>query len=79
MSESVSSKAQKNWPRKGFQSNEDEGVESSIMCCKTLEDSAQENQIRKTIGQDENTNNDKEKQNNEEADMSKVQYLQGIN
>ena len=31
-SESVSSKAQNNWPRKGFQTNEDEGVKSAMMC-----------------------------------------------
>ena len=72
MSESVSSKAQKNWHRKDFQTNENEGVESAMMCWENLEDSAQEKQIRKTIGQDKDTNNDKEEQNNEEADEEHV-------
>ena len=40
MSESVSSKAQKNWPRKGFQTNEYKGVKSAMMCWENLEDSA---------------------------------------
>ena len=72
MSESVSSKAQKNWTRKGFQTNEDEGVKSAMMCWENLEDSAQEKQTRKRIGQDEDTNDDKEKQNNEEANEEHV-------
>ena len=57
-SESVSNKAQKNWHRKGFHTNENKGVKSAMMCWENLEDSAQEKQIRKTIGQDEDTNND---------------------
>ena len=65
MSETVSSNVQKNSPRKSFQNNEDKGVESAIMCWENLEDSEQEEQTRKTIGQDEDTNDDKEKQNNE--------------
>ena len=72
MSESVSSKVQKNWPRKSFQTNEDEGVESAMMCWENLEDSEQEKQTRKTIGRDEDTNNDKEKQNNEEDDKEHI-------
>ena len=72
MSESVSSKAQKNWHRKDFQTNENEGVESAMMCWENLEDSPQEKHIRKMIGQDEDTNNDKEEQNNEEADEEHV-------
>ena len=72
MSESVSWEAQKNWPRKGFQTNEYEGVESAMMCCEKMEDSAQEKQIRKTIGQDKDTNDDKDKQNNEEANEEHV-------
>ena len=66
-SESVSSKALKNWPRKGFQTNEDEGVRSAMMCWENLEDSTQGKQIRKMIGQDKDTNDDKKKQNNKEA------------
>ena len=38
-----------------------------MMCWENLEDSAQEKEIRKRIGQDKDTNDDKEKQNNEEA------------
>ena len=72
MSESVSSKAQKNSPRKGFQTNEDEGVESATMCWEKLEDSGQEKPTRKMIGQDKDTNNDKEKQNNEEVNKEHV-------
>ena len=64
-SESDSSKAEKNWPRKSFQTNEDKEVESAMMCWENLEDSEQEEQTRKLIGQDEDTNDDKEKQNNE--------------
>ena len=78
-SESVSSKAQKNWPRKGFQTNEYEGVESAMMCWENLDDSAHEKQISKTIGQDEDTNDDKENQTMKKLmkNMSKVQYIQG--
>ena len=72
-SENVSSKAQKNLPRKGFHTNENERVESAMMCWENLEDPAQEKQIRKTIGQDEETNDDKGKQNNEEADEEHVE------
>ena len=64
MSESVSSKVQKHWPRKSFQTKEDKGVKSAMMCWDNLEDSEQEEQKRKTIGQDKDTNDDKEKQNN---------------
>ena len=38
-----------------------------MMCWENLEDSTQEKQIRKMIGQDKDTNDDKKKQNNEEA------------
>ena len=37
MSKGVSSKAQKNWPRKGFQANEDKGVESAMMSWENLD------------------------------------------
>ena len=50
-SESVSSKAQKNWPRKGFQTNEDEGVESAMMCSENLDDSEQEKQTKKRLAE----------------------------
>ena len=49
-SESVSSKVQKNWPRKSFQTNEDKVVKSAMMCWENLEDFEQEKQTRKMIG-----------------------------
>ena len=60
MTESVSSKAQKNWPRKSFQINENKRAKSAMMCWKSLEDSEQEKKTRNTIGQDEETNDNKE-------------------
>ena len=47
---SVSSEAQKNWPRKCFQINENENNESAMMCWESLEDSELEERMRKTIG-----------------------------
>ena len=47
---SVTSKAQKNWPRKRFQIGENENYESAMMCWESLEDSEQESRKRKTIG-----------------------------
>ena len=43
-----------------------------MMCWENLEDSAQEKQTRQTIGQDEDPNDDREKQNDEEADEEHV-------
>ena len=43
-----------------------------MMCWESLEDSEQEEKTRKTIGQDKETNNDKEKQNNEKDDEEHV-------
>ena len=79
MSESVSSKAQKNWPRKSFQINEDKRVESAMMCWESLEDSEQEEKTRKMIGQDEETNDDKENKmmTKMTKNMSRVQYIWG--
>ena len=65
MSVSVSSEAQKNWPRKRFQINENKNYKSAMMCWESLEESEQEERTRKTIGQDEETNDDKEKQDDE--------------
>ena len=62
MSVNVSSKAQKNWCRKRFQINENKRVESAMMCWESLENSEQEEKTRKMIGQDEEMNDDKEKQ-----------------
>ena len=72
MSESVSSEAQKNWPRKGFQTNENKRIKSAMMCWESLEHSEQEEKTRKTIGQDEKTTDDKEKQSNEKDDEEHV-------
>ena len=41
-SESVSSEARKNWPRKSFQINENIRIESAMMCWESLEDSEQQ-------------------------------------
>ena len=57
-SESISSKAQKNWPRKSFQTNEDKRVKSAMMCWENLEKSAQEKQTGQTIGQDKHPNDE---------------------
>ena len=69
-SKSVSNKAQKNWPRKSFQINE--RFESAMMCWESLEDSEKEDKIAKTIGQDEETNDDKEKQNDGKEDEEHI-------
>ena len=47
---SVTSKAQKDWPRKCFQINENKHYKSAMMCWESLEDSEQESRKRKTIG-----------------------------
>ena len=47
---SVSSEAQKNWPRKHFQINKNKSVESAMMCWENLEDSEQEAKTKKMIG-----------------------------
>ena len=70
---SVTSEAQKNWPRKRFQINENENYKSAMMCRERLEDPEQENRKRKKIGQDEEMNNDKEKQDDEMDDEEHIQ------
>ena len=67
---SVSNKAQKNWPRKSFQINE--RFESAMMCWESLEDPEKEDKIAKTTGQDEETNDDKEKQNDGKEDEEHI-------
>ena len=62
---SVSSEAQKNWARKHFQINENENCESAMMCWKSLEDSEQEEWMRKMIVGDKEMNGDKEKEDDE--------------
>ena len=70
---SVSSEAQKNWPRKCLQINKNKSVESAMMCRENLEDSEQEAKTKKTIAQDEEMNDDKEKQDDEMDDKEHVE------
>ena len=65
--ESISdkSKVQKDWPRKSFQIDENETYESAMMCWESLDDSEQASKKRKTTGQDEEMNNNKEMQTDE--------------
>ena len=71
---SVTSKAQKDWPRKCFQIDENENYKSAMMCWESLEDSEQESKKRKTIGRDKETNDDKEKQDDEMDDEKHIQH-----
>ena len=59
---SEKSKAQKDWPRKCFQMDENETYESAMMCWESLDNSEQASKKRKTSGQDTETNDDKEMQ-----------------
>ena len=74
VTESISdrSKAQKDWPRKRFQIDKNETYESAMMCWESLDDSKQASKERKTIGQDEETNDDKEMQANEMDDEKHI-------
>ena len=76
---SVTSEVQKNWHRKCFQINKN--CKSAMMRWESLEDCEQEERMRKMIGQDEEMNDDKEKQNDKRTmkNMSRVQYIQGTN
>ena len=47
---SVTSEGQKNWPRKCFQINKNKIYKSAMMCWESLEDSEEEERMRKTIG-----------------------------
>ena len=70
---SVTSKVQKNWPRKRFQIDKNKNYESAMTCWESLEDSEQESRKRKTIGRDEEMNNDKEKQDGEMDNKEHIQ------
>ena len=70
---SVWSEVQKNWPRKCFQINENNSVESAMMCWENLEDSEQEAKTKKMIGRDKEMNNDKEKPDEEIDDEEHVE------
>ena len=71
---SVTSKAQKDWPRKHFQIDENENYKSAMMCWESLEDSEQESKKRKTIRRDKETNDDKEKQDDKMDDEKHIQH-----
>ena len=74
VTESISdtSKAQKDWPRKCFQIDKYETYKSAMMCWESLDDSEQASKKRKMIGQDEETNNDKEMQANKMDDKKHI-------
>ena len=71
---SVTSKAQKDWPRKCFQIDENENYELAMRCWESLEDSEQESKKRKMIGQDKEMNDDKEKQDDEMDNEEHIQH-----
>ena len=59
------SKGQKDWPRKHLQIDKNETYESAMMCWESLDDSRQASKKRKTVGQGEEANDDKEMQADE--------------
>ena len=71
---SVTSKAQKDWPRKCFQIDENKNYKSAMMCWESMEDSKQESKKRKTIARDEEMNDDKEKRDDEMDDKKHIQH-----
>ena len=71
---SDTSKTQKGWPRKHFQIDKNEAYESAMMCWESLVDSKQECNKRKMIGQDKETNDDKEMQANEMDDEKHIKH-----
>ena len=72
--ESISdeSKAQKDWPRKRFQMNENGTYESAIMSWESLDDSEQASKKRKMNEQDAEMNDDKETQADEMDDETHI-------
>ena len=71
---SDTSKAQKDWPRKRFQIDENEPYESAMMCLESLDESEQESKKRKMIGQDKEMNDDKEMQADEMDDAKHIKH-----
>ena len=73
--ESISdeSKAQKDWPRKCFQMDENEPYESAMMCWESLDDSEQASKKRKTA-QDAETNDEKQIQADEMDDKTHTKH-----
>ena len=68
------SKGQKDWPRKHLQIDKNKTYESAMMCCESLDASKQASKKRKTIGQDEEMNNDKEMQADEMDDEKHIKH-----
>ena len=69
---SVSSEVQKYWSRKNLQINTNKRVESAMKSWESIEDSELEEKMRKMIGQDEEMNDDKEKQDDK---MDKEEHV----
>ena len=69
---SDTSKAQKDRPRKRFQTDKDETYESAMMCWESLDNSEQATKKRKTIGQDKEPNDDKKMQADEMDDEKHI-------
>ena len=68
------SKAQKDWPRKHFQIDENKTYKSAMMCWESLDDSEQASNKRKKISQDKETNDDKEMQADEMDDEKHIKH-----
>ena len=68
------SKAQKDWPRKRFQMDENKTYESAMMCWESLDDSEQTSKKRKMSGQDTEMNDDKEMQADEMDDEKHIKH-----
>ena len=66
------SKAQKDWNRKCFQIDRNETYKSAMMYWENLDDSEQARKKRKTIGQDEETNDGMEMQADEMDDKKHI-------
>ena len=71
---SEKSNAQKEWPRKCFQMDENETYESAMMCWESLDDCEQASKKRKLSGQDAEMNNDKEMHADEMDDEKHIKH-----
>ena len=76
VTESISdkSKAQKDWPRKRIQIDENETYESAMMCWESLDDSEQASKKRKMTGQNEEMNDDKDMQADKMNDEKHIKH-----
>ena len=68
------SKAQKDWPRKCFQMDENKNYESAMMCWESLDNSKHTSKKRKMSGQDGEMNDDKEKQTDKMDDEMHIKH-----